>query len=82
MVLNILGAYWSNKNDHVKALNIYQKVVEKEPLHEETNSKIIKCYLALQKKAEAVRHYETYKTLLDKELQLTPSPALKKLINP
>lgn len=81
-MLNIVGEYWFKKHDYEKALSAYQKVIDKEPLNEDTNSSIIECYLAMQKKAEAVRHYDQYKKRLNQELQIAPSQAIEELVYP
>jgi LuxR family maltose regulon positive regulatory protein len=80
-VLNIVAKYSFKNSEYDKALSIYHKIIEKEPLHEETNSSIIRCYLALQKKPEALRHYNEYKKRLQQELQIVPSQAMEKLVH-
>jgi DNA-binding SARP family transcriptional activator len=54
--------------------------VEAEPLRETAHRAVITAHLAEGNRSEAIRQYETYRTLLLRELGLGPSPELTKLI--
>lgn len=80
--LNIFGEHYMANGNVNQALNFFQKILEKDPLNEVGNSGVIRCYMALSMKSEAIKHYGIYKKRLKKELKLEPSKEIENFINP
>ena len=51
-----------------------------DPLRESANRALIRVFLAEGNPAEAVRHYRSYSTLLERELGLAPSAQMRELL--
>jgi DNA-binding SARP family transcriptional activator len=54
--------------------------VSGEPLRESANICLIRAYIAEGNVGEAIRHYQCFTRLLRDELRVTPSPAMRRLI--
>jgi DNA-binding SARP family transcriptional activator len=54
--------------------------LQSNPLRESANRTLIEVFLAEGNPAEAVRHYRSYRTLLARELGLTPSEQIRALL--
>jgi predicted ATPase/DNA-binding SARP family transcriptional activator len=51
-----------------------EALVEKEDLREEAHRKLMECYVTLEQRDRALRHYDRLVTLLREELDATPEP--------
>jgi len=54
--------------------------VRADPLRESANATLIRVHLAEGNQSEAVRQFDRYRTLLDAELGLEPTPRLRRLV--
>src|SRR5579871_2352395 len=61
------------------ALQFAQRLVQADPLREESYRHLMRLYAALGRPAEALARYEDLERLLQKELQTTPSSTTKEL---
>ncbi|QIZ35247.1 SARP family transcriptional regulator [Saccharopolyspora sp. ASAGF58] len=64
------------------ALEIAQAATEVEPFRETAHCAVVKVLLQQANPAQAVRHYQRYERLLDRELGIEPSPNLRDLVRP
>ena len=62
------------------ALQVALEVVHTEPLRETSNAALISVYLAEGNISDAIRQYDAYSTLLERELGLQPSARLTDLL--
>lgn len=62
------------------ALQVALELVHTEPLRETANAALISVYLAEGNVSDAIRQYDAYSTLLDRELGLQPSDRLADLL--
>lgn len=63
------------------AVGYLQRMTQLEPLVEETQQRLIRCYLHMQALGPALRQYRQFETELRQELGLAPSPATQALIH-
>lgn len=73
MRLGVAGRYG-------EAVDAALAAIAAEPLRESAHRVLVEIHLAEGNASEAVRGYETFRTLLDRELSLTPSPAMDHLV--
>ena len=64
------------------ALQAALEAVRAEPLRETSNVVLISVYLAEGNVVDALRQYDVFRALLDRELGLAPSPRLERLLLP
>ena len=65
---------------YADALEISLNSVEAEPLRETSHRLVVRVHLAEGNLAEAVRHFRRYEVLLDRELGVGPSSAMRDLL--
>lgn len=63
-----------------EAANAAGAAVRAEPLRESARAALIQAHLAVSNQSEAVREFTRYRTLLDAELGLAPTPRLHELL--
>jgi DNA-binding SARP family transcriptional activator len=63
-----------------EAANAAGAAVRAEPLRESARAALIQAHLAVGNQSEAVREFTRYRTLLDAELGLAPTPRLHELL--
>lgn len=61
------------------AVTVYRSLRAREPLHEEASRQLMYCYGKLGDRVQALRLYELLSTLLQEELNTTPSEATTRL---
>jgi len=64
---------------HADAVVAALAAVESEPLRESAHRAVIVAHLAAGNRGEAIRQYQRYATILDRELRLQPSPEIRAL---
>jgi two-component SAPR family response regulator len=69
-----LGLYWEEAGNREKAIECYQKGLEVDELMEEFYRRIIKCYLQMGRRAEALAICTRCRTILTSVLGVEPSP--------
>ena len=62
-----------------EAIDVYQKGIEVDSLAEEIYRRLMRCYLATNRAAEALVLYQRYRTLLSRSLQIEPAAETKSL---
>jgi len=78
--LEYLAALMARRNDLTAALQLALEAVRAEPLRETANARLIEVYLAEGNVCDALHHYDMFRSLLQRELGLEPSPALSDLL--
>ena len=61
-------------HDLPAALHLALEAVRAEPLRESANARLIEVYLAEGNVCDALRQYDAFRALLQRELGLEPSP--------
>ncbi|MCG8351868.1 MAG: winged helix-turn-helix domain-containing protein [Chloroflexales bacterium] len=72
-IANRLSSYYLRRRDHDEAVTFCQKLLARDPCHEETHRQLMRCYLARGQRHLAVRQYQSCLDILRAELNLTPS---------
>ncbi|MEU8224173.1 BTAD domain-containing putative transcriptional regulator [Kribbella sp. NPDC048915] len=80
--LDALAAYRRGQRRNHEALQAARAATAIEPLHESAHRVIVQTHLDDGDIVEAVRHYEQYRAMLDRELGLPPSDLFKALVEP
>ena len=62
-----------------EAANIYQRVVAREPLHEDAYRRLMRCLARVGERLTATRAYDRLATLLRTDLEAEPEPATTEL---
>jgi DNA-binding SARP family transcriptional activator len=75
-----LGLYWEEAGNREKAIECYQKGLEVDDLMEEFYRRIIKCYLQMGRRAEALAICTRCRTILSSVLGVEPSPETMALV--
>lgn len=78
--LEYLAAFMTHRDDLALALQLAFEAVRVEPLRETANARLIEVYLAEGNVADAVHRFETFRSLLQRELGLEPSPSMSDLL--
>jgi len=77
--VGMLAAHYEKKNDLERAIEVYRRGIELDILAEEFYSGLMKCYMALGRKAEAAAVYRGLEESLCSIKGLAPSPRAKAL---
>jgi DNA-binding SARP family transcriptional activator len=80
--LEALAARLGAVHRHGEAIDAALAAVAAEPLRESARRTLVSAHLAEGNMAEALRSYETFRALLDRELGLAPSAAMETLVAP
>lgn len=78
--LEYLAALMIRLHNLTAALDLALEAVRAEPLRESANAKLIAVHLAEGNACDALRQYEAFRVLLQRELGLEPSPQLRALL--
>ena len=78
--LEYLAALMARHHDLPAALHLALEAVRAEPLRESANARLIEVYLAEGNVCDALRQYDAFRALLDRELGLEPSVRLRRLL--
>lgn len=79
-ILEALCERWTAGRQYDKAVRAGLAAVAGEPLRESSNRALIAAFLAEGNPTEAIRHFNIYRALLSKELNLGPSLRLVELV--
>lgn len=74
-----LSAYLQETGQLCQAINGYQKLLGVDPLIEEAYQGLMRCYIKLDKRSNAVAVYQKCKTVFNQELGVEPSAVTEKL---
>jgi DNA-binding SARP family transcriptional activator len=78
--MSILGAALEASGQHPAAVQIYQRIVEQQPLAEEVYRRLISCLLAMGQPAEAYEAYRRCRQQLSVVLGMRPAPETDALV--
>jgi len=78
--LEYLAALMARHHDLPAALHLALEAVRAEPLRESANAQLIEVYLAEGNVCDALRQYDAFRALLQRELGLEPSARLRGLL--
>lgn len=76
-VLERLTFLLEQDHDYPAAINGAQRLLRQDPLHEATYRQLMRLYALSGDRASALRVYQTYVTVLERELGVAPSPATR-----
>jgi DNA-binding SARP family transcriptional activator len=79
--LEDLAQQLRSSDQYLDALSTALAAVAIEPIRETANRIVIEIYLAEGNPASALRHYQRYRALLQRELGVAPSPRMAELAN-
>lgn len=80
--LEVLSERFRSRGDHHHAHQAALAAVQTDPLRETAHRALVELHLADGNLAQAVRQYQSYRTLLRAELGLEPSPHIHDLMRP
>ena len=78
--LEYLSALMARRNHLTSAFQLALEAVRAEPLRETANARLIEVYLAEGNVCDAMHQYESFRSLLERELGLVPSSSLSCLL--
>ena len=81
-VLETLSERFRARGDHFHAHETAAAAVRRDPLRESAHRRLIELHLADGNPAAALCQYASYRTQLRAELGLTPSPEIRRLVEP
>jgi DNA-binding SARP family transcriptional activator len=79
LILNRLGAHFFNEGIFSVAIQVYRKMLEKDPCLEDVHRRLIIAYYQMGMRDRAVRQYYKCVQTLQEELQVEPSVQTKEL---
>ncbi|MEM7113722.1 MAG: BTAD domain-containing putative transcriptional regulator [Chloroflexota bacterium] len=71
--------HYQQQRRFATAIPFAERLLDLDPLHEQTNQLLLTLYSRTGRREAALRHYRHYARLLNDELQLTPSPKTEAL---
>lgn len=80
--LEVLCCCYTAAHRYAEAVQAGVTAVSCEPLRESAHRVLIQAHLAEGNRAEAIRQYASYRTLMDEELGVEPSPDIRELVRP
>jgi predicted ATPase/two-component SAPR family response regulator len=69
-----LGMAYQGQGNHRQALACYQRVTSSDPYHEQAHAAILRCYVLLEQRSQAIRYYRDLRAYLREELGVAPDP--------
>jgi predicted ATPase/two-component SAPR family response regulator len=69
-----LGMAYQDQGNHRQALACYQSVTSYDPYHEQAHAAILRCYVLLEQRSQAIRYYRDLRAYLREELGVAPDP--------
>jgi DNA-binding SARP family transcriptional activator len=80
--LEALSRRHAEEGRFAEALSVAMLAVASEPLRDSAQRRVIEVHLSEGNPPEALRHYDLYRERLRRETGLSPSPALRSLVQP
>jgi DNA-binding SARP family transcriptional activator len=80
--LEMLSQRFRTRGDHFRAHETAVAAVRVDPLRESAHRRLIELHLADGNPAAALRQYTSFQSLLHTELGLSPSPEIRRLVQP
>ncbi len=68
-----LGRLLFTQGEHARAAETYRRAIEKDEMLEEAHRELIRCYARLGERGQALRHYQTFKQMMQDELGSSPA---------
>ena len=78
--LSWLGEVTERQGDTPQALDCYQRVTACDPYDEQAHAAILRCYVQLGQRSQALRYYRNLQHFLRDELGVTPDPHITAFI--
>jgi DNA-binding SARP family transcriptional activator len=78
-MLNRLAIYHAEIGEYRDCIRTCYRLLEREPSCEDSNRLVMECYARLGLRAQALRHYQLFKGILQRKLGLDPSPEIEAL---
>jgi DNA-binding SARP family transcriptional activator len=78
-VLDHLGRIYIAQGHLEQAVECYVRLLERDSYREDAHAQLIRCYLRLDRRADALRQYERCTTVLANDLGLEPMPEIQAL---
>ncbi|TMV47605.1 response regulator [Paenibacillus mesophilus] len=79
-LLEAAARMYSVRNKPDKSLHYYCEILKLDAIREDVNHEVIRLYIELGRKNEALRHYRMLEELLQQELGTKPDPRIKDFI--
>ncbi len=73
-MLSRVGHYYAEDGQLQRSIQVYYRLLEKEPLHEESYRLLMRCYARLGFRARALHQYQLCKQILKRQYDMEPSP--------
>lgn len=80
-LLTALANYYYTHGDAMQALHYLQRLLTREPCREDAHRQVMRCYLHLGQRAQALRQYQLCTQILAHEFTAQPEPATVELFN-
>lgn len=78
-VLGKLGTYCMVQKQYEDAIAHAHRLLEHDPCSEDAHCLLMRCFVRLGQRAQALRQYELCRTILQRELQIEPAPETAEL---
>jgi predicted ATPase/DNA-binding SARP family transcriptional activator len=75
-----LGMAYQGQGNHRQALACYQNVTSCDPYHEQAHAAILRCYVLLEQRSQAIRYYRDLRAYLREELGVAPDPHITSFV--
>jgi len=80
-LLTALANYYYTHGDAVQAMHYLQRLLTREPCREDAHRQVMRCYLHLGQRAQALRQYQLCTQILALEFTAQPEPATVELFD-
>lgn len=68
------------EGDHGRSLEVADRLLSVDPLHEPAHQAVIRAHLAMNNRSLALRHYREFREKLDRELGVEPDPLTHEIL--
>ena len=68
------------EGDHRRSLEVADRLLSVDPLHEPAHRAVIRAHLAMNNRSMALRHYQEFRGKLDRELGVEPDPLTQQIL--
>ncbi len=74
-----LGDYFAQQGDHEQAIEFYQTIVATDEYQEPAHQALMRCYMALGQRPQAIQHFREMVQVLKRDLGIDPTPETQRL---
>ena len=79
--LFLLGERFMDAEQYMEAASVYRRVIAVDELHEEAHRRLMMCLARSGDRREALRHYERFRGVLQKDMEAEPEPETRALVD-